>query len=151
MRTQNDLWRGDCGYWQNRLIHHNFLILRHPAWNGYANGGRRLAVCDVVKAVAPIIDWSINTITFNQTFVPQAQVVKCLQALELVTKVVTALLRAIVTYDPTQAMVVLFIGNNAVDINLPQDLAIFLVNGYEQVQRCRAVFQPDLITQGRCP
>lgn len=47
----------------------------------------------------------------------------------------STLLGAIATYDPTQAMVVLAIGNGAVDINLLQNLAISPADCYKQVQQ----------------
>lgn len=121
---QNELWQGYFGYWQNRFLHHNVLTIGYIAWSGYMNEGRGMVVCDVVDAVPLSIDWSVDTVTFNRAFIPQAQVGRYLQALELEKEAMTALLRAIATYDPTQAIVVLVIGNGAVDINLLQHLAI---------------------------
>lgn len=147
MRMRNELWQGCFGYWQNRFIHHNVLLLGYTAWSGYAQEGQGLVVCDVVDAVPPSIDWSIDTVIFNRAFVPQAQVARYLQAFELEEEAVTLLLRAIATYDPIQAMVVLVIGNGAVNINLLQNLAISPADCYKQVQQRWAKFQPDLTTQ----
>lgn len=149
MQMRNELWQGYFGYWQNRFIHHNIVLVGYTAWSGYAKEGRGLVVCDVVDAVLPSIDWSIDTVTFNRAFIPQAQVATYLQTLELETDAVTPLLRAIGTYDPTQAIVVLVIGNGAVDINLLQNLAISPADCYKQVQQRWAEFQPDLTTHRR--
>lgn len=151
MRMRNELWQGYFGYWQNRFIHHKILILGYVAWSGYFNEGRGMVVCEVVDAVPPCIDWRIDTLTFNQTFIPQAQVAKYVQALELEKEAVSALLRALTAYDPTQAIVALVIGNGAVDINLLQNLAISPADCYKQVQQRWAEFQPDLTAQRRCP
>jgi len=151
MRMRNELWQGYFGYWQNQFIRHNILILGYTAWIGYVNEGRGMTVCHTVDTIPPSIDWSVDTITFNRVFIPQAQVAKYLRAFELEQGIVTALLEAIATYDPTQAIVILVIGNGAVDINLLQHLAISPANCYEQVQRRWAEFQPDLTTQRRYP
>lgn len=149
MRPRNELWQGYFGYWQNRFIQHNLLTIGYTAWIGCANQGRGMVVCDVVDAIPPTIDWSIDSVTFHQAFIPQVQVANYMQALELENAAVTALLAAIATYDPTQAIVVLVIGNGAVDINLLQNLAISPANCYEQVQRRWAEFLPDLTTPRR--
>jgi hypothetical protein len=148
MRRQNDVWQGCFGYWQNHFIHHNLLTIGYTAWIGYADQGRGMVVCDLVDTISPAIDWSIDTMTFSQAFIPQAQVVNYMQRLKLEKEAVTALLKVIATYDPTQAIVVLVIGNGAVNINLLQNLAISPANCYEQVQRRWAEFQPDLIPRG---
>ncbi|MBD2744610.1 hypothetical protein [Coleofasciculus sp. FACHB-1120] len=147
MRLSNDLWQGYSGYWQNRFIHQNILLLGYTAWMGYKNEGRGMVVCDVVDAIPPTIDWSLDTVTFDRAFIPEAQVAeylhKYLHALKQSPEAVTPLLRAIATYDPTQAIVVLVIGNGAININLLQNLAISPSDCYEQVQRRWAEFQPQ--------
>lgn len=150
MRRQTDLWQGDFGYWQNRFIEHNLLTIGYTSWIGYANQGRGMVVCDVMDTIPLTIDWSIDTVTFHQAFIPQVQIAKYMEALELGKAAVTALLEALATYDPSQSIVVLVIGNGAVDINLLHNLAISPANCYEQVQRRWAEFQPDLTTPRRC-
>lgn len=149
MRIQDSLWQGNFGYWQNQFIHQYILMIGYTAWIGYLNQGRGMVVCEVVDVIPPSIDWSVDTVIFDRSFIPQAQVAKYLEAFELEREAVTALLRAIATYDPTQAMVVLIIGNSVVDINLLQHLAIPPADCYQQVQRRWAEFQPDLTTQRR--
>lgn len=149
MRKQNDHWQGDCGYWQNHFIQHNLLTIGYTAWIGYATQGRGMVVCDVVDAILPTIDWNIDIVAFYQIFIPQLQVRNYVRALEIEQAAVNTLLESIATYDPTQAIVVLVIGNGAVDINLLQNLALSPVNCYEQVRRRWAEFQPDLITPRR--
>jgi hypothetical protein len=148
---RNELWQGYFGYWQNQFIRHNILILGYTAWNGYTNEKRGMVVCDVIDIIPPSIDWSIDTVTFNRAFIPQAEVAKYLEAFELENETVTTLLNSIATYDPTQAIVILVIGNGAVDINLLQNLAISPADCYQQVQRRWAEFQPDLTPPRRCP
>lgn len=149
MQTRDSVWQGDVGYWQNRFIDQNILTIGYTAWNGYLNQGRGMVVCHVLDGVSPSIDWHIDTVTFNQAFMPQAHVKNCFQVLQLENDAVTALLRAIITYDPTQAIVVLVIGNGATDMNLLQQLKISPADCYKQVQQHWADFQPDLITQRR--
>ncbi|MUG92619.1 hypothetical protein F7734_09195 [Scytonema sp. UIC 10036] len=144
MQMRNEFWQGYFGYWQNRFIHHNILTIGYTAWNGYLNAGKGMVVCDVVDAIPTAIDWSVDTVSFNRAFIPQAQVTLYLQALELEKDAVTALHKAIATYDPTQEMVILLVGNGAVDINLLQNLAISPAECYKQVQQRWAEFYPDL-------
>jgi len=146
MRMRNELWQGYFGYWQNRFIHHNILTIGYTAWMGYTNEGRGMVVCDVVDPVLPTIDWSLETVNFEQIFVPQVQVASYLHSLELEQEVVIALLNAIATYDPTQAIVTLVIGNGAIDINLLQNLATAPADCYRQVQHRWSEFQLDLTT-----
>lgn len=149
MRMRNELWQGYFGYWQNRFIQHNILTIGYTAWNGYVNVGKGVVVCDVVDTIPPSIDWSVDIVTFNLAFVPQAQLTLYLQALEVDKDAMTALHKAIATYDPTQAIVILIVGNGAVDINLLQDLAISPAECYEQVQQRWVEFQSDLNTHRR--
>jgi hypothetical protein len=104
---RNELWQECFGYWQNRFIHHNILILGYTAWLGYANEGRGMVVCNVMDFISPLIDWSVDNVTYNRIFIAQAQAVKYLQQLQLEGEAVTALESAIATYGPTQAIVML--------------------------------------------
>ena len=149
MRMQNELWQGYFGYWQNQFILHNILTIGYTAWNGYVNLGKGMVVCDVVDTIPPSINWSVDTVTFNLAFVPQGQVTSYLQTLELEKDAVTALHKAIATYDPTQAIVILIVGNDTVDINLLQNLRISPAECYRQVQQRWVEFQPDLTIQRR--
>ncbi|MDJ0615901.1 MAG: hypothetical protein QNJ63_03970 [Calothrix sp. MO_192.B10] len=149
MRIGNELWQGYFGYWQNQFILHNILTIGYTAWNGYMNVGKGMVVCDVVDAIPTSIDWSVDTVTFNRAFVPQGQVSSYLQTLELEKDAITALHKAIATYEPTQAMVILILGNGTVDINLLQNLGISPAECYKQVQQRWVEFQPDLTTQSR--
>ena len=144
MRPRNELWQGYFGYWQNRFIHHHLLTIGYSAWSGYKQQGRGVVVCDVVDTVTPSIDWSVDTVAFQQRFIPQAQAEGYLQAVALAPEAVAAVLNAIATYEPTEAIVVLVIGNGTIDINLLQNLAISPAECCEQVQRRWAEFQPDL-------
>jgi hypothetical protein len=146
MRMRTELWQGHFGYWQNRFIHHNILMIGYTAWVGYMTQGRGMVVCDVVDAVPPSIDWSVDAVAFRRTFIPSAQVTTYLHSLALMQEAGVALLNAIATYDPTHAMVVLVMGNGAVDINLLQNMAIAPADCYTQVQQRWAEFQPDLTT-----
>ncbi|MDF5722413.1 MAG: hypothetical protein PUP91_18375 [Rhizonema sp. PD37] len=147
MRLQNEFSQGDFGYWQNRFIHHNILTIGYTAWNGYINAGKGMVVCDVVDKIPPFIDWSVDPVTFNRVFIVSTEVTRYMQALELEKDAVTTLKQAIATYDPTRTIVVLVIGNGAVDINLLQNLAISPAECYKQVQLRWGEFQLDLTTQ----
>ncbi|MEL4894617.1 hypothetical protein [Crocosphaera sp. Alani8] len=85
--------------------------------------------------------------TSHQVFIPQAQVEAYLQVLELQPEIVTRLLNAINTYVPTQAIVLLVVGNGVVHINLLENLKISPADCYAQVQHRWAEFQPNLTPQ----
>jgi len=144
MRMRTDLWQGDFGYWQNLFIHQHILILGYTAWMGHLNQGRGMVACEVMDTISSSIDWSVDTVILDRTFIPHAQVANYLEAFELEKGAVTALLKAIATYEPTQAIVVLVIGNGNVDINLLQHLKISPSDCYNQVRRRWAEFQLDL-------
>ncbi|MDV2994813.1 MAG: hypothetical protein N4J56_004467 [Chroococcidiopsis sp. SAG 2025] len=148
MRMRNDLWQG-CGYWQNQFIQQNILSLGYIAWNGYLNAGRGIVACNVMDTIPSSINWEVDTATFHQVFIPQAQVEADLQVLELQPEVVTAVLNATATYDPTQVIVLLVSGNGVVDINLLENLKISPADCYAQVQHRWAEFQSDLTPQRR--
>jgi hypothetical protein len=149
MRIPNDIWQGCSGYWQNRFIHHHMLILGSTAWIGYINEGRGMVICEVVDAIAPTIDWMVDTVSFDQQYIPQGQIGQYQQALKLENDAITALLGAIATYDPTQAMAIAIIGNGAIEINLLHHLKISPRDCYNQVQRRWAEFQLDSNTPRR--
>jgi len=149
MRMRNDLWQGCSGYWQNRFIQQNILPIGYTAWNGYLHTGKGIVVCNVVDTISSAFDWEVDSVTFHQEFIPQAQVEAYLQALELQLEAVIALLKAITTYDPNQAIVLLVIGNGVVDINLLKNLKISPADCYAQVQHRWIEFQPDLTPQRR--
>ncbi|AFZ18865.1 hypothetical protein [Allocoleopsis franciscana] len=134
MRPESSVWQGNFGYWQNRFIQQNILLIGYTAWNGYLNTGQGIVVCNVVDTISSVLDWEVDSVTFHQEFIPQAQVEAYLQALELQLEAVTALLKAITTYDPNQAIVLLVIGNGVVDINLLNNLKISPADCYAQVQ-----------------
>jgi len=146
---RNELWQGCFGYWQNQFIHHNILVIGYTAWIGYLNEGRGMVVCEVVDAISSSIDWSIDTITFNRAFISQVHLARYMQALDLGEETVTALLNAIATYDPAQAIVLLLISNGEVEINLLHHLATSPADCFAQVQHRWAEFQPDLTPQRR--
>jgi hypothetical protein len=149
MRPRNELWQGYFGYWQSRFTHHNILTIGYTAWNGYRNQGRGMVVCEVVDVIPPTIDWSVDIITFNRAFIPEVEVGSYLPVLELEPQGVTALLTAIATYHPAQAIVLLIIGNGTVDINILQNLAISPSECCKQVERRWSEFESDLTPQRR--
>ena len=144
MKIKDSIWQGNFGYWQNQFIHQNMLVIGYTAWLGYVNAGRGMVVCKVVNTILPSIDWSVEHVKFHQTFITQAQVAAYSRTLELEYDATTALACAIDCYEPTQAIVVLIIGNGELNINLLQDLAIPPAKCYEQVQRQWVEFQPVL-------
>lgn len=139
----HDLWQEGSNDWQNQFMHHHILILGYTAWIGYINEGRGMVVCEVVDDIPSSINWQVDTVSFHRKYIPQVQSEQYLQALELPHNSVTVLLDEMATYDPTQAIVVLIIGNSTVDINLLQHLKVSPSDCYSQVQRRWAEFQPD--------
>jgi len=145
METRNSLRQRHCGYWQDLFVEQNILMIGYTAWNGYLNQGRGMVVCHVLDVVSPSIDWGVDTVNFDLAYAPP-HLESCFHVLEVENDAVTALLRAIATYDPTQAIVILVIGNGAMEINLLQSLKVSPAECYQQVQQRWAEFQPDLAT-----
>ncbi|MBW4443902.1 MAG: hypothetical protein KME10_22285 [Plectolyngbya sp. WJT66-NPBG17] len=143
MHIRNDCWQKDNRHWQHQLIHHNILTLGYGAWNGYLQRGRGLLVCDVVDPILPSIDWQVDFVSFNQMFIPQVQVAGYLGELQLEQTVVAGVESAIATYNPAQAIVLLIHGNQELEINLLQNLAISPVDCAKQVRRRWEEFQPQ--------
>ncbi len=144
MKTEDSVWQGHFGYWQSLFIRQNILTIGHTAWSGYINAGRGVVCCEITVPIRSSINWSVEAVPFDCAFVPQSLVAQHLQAFELGNEALDALLAAIATSDPTQAMVVIIIGNGVVDINLLQNLAISPADCHQQVQRRWAEFQSDL-------
>ncbi|MBE9009201.1 hypothetical protein IQ250_03160 [Pseudanabaenaceae cyanobacterium LEGE 13415] len=145
----NDLWQITDTHWQPRFIHCNSLMLGYVAWNGYLQQGQGLLVCDVIDPILPTINWSTDSIAFDQFFLAQARTAPYLRSLKLESTVIDAVGHAIVTYDPTQAIVLLIHGNQEPEINLLQNLAISPSDCYDQVQRRWAEFQPSFTPHRR--
>ncbi len=143
MREHPDLWQGYFGYWQNKFIQQNILLLGHAAWKGYLNDGRGMVVCRVLEEISGAIDWTVETVAFEHTYVPEVQIVSYLRGFELEPETVTALLRAIGNYNPSRAIALLVIGNGAVDLNVLQNLMPSPSACYDQVQQRWAEFQTD--------
>ncbi|MGK7898537.1 MAG: hypothetical protein AB4058_21015 [Microcystaceae cyanobacterium] len=143
MQPHDDVWQGCFGYWQNQFIQQNFLLLGYLAWNGYLKMGRGMVVCTVADTIPSCIDWKVDTLTYQKVFIPQAQVEAYLQVLELQPEVATTLRKAINTYVPTSAIVLLVVGNGVVDINLLENLKISPADCYEQVQHRWAEFEAE--------
>lgn len=145
----NDLWQRTDTPWQPRFIHGNSLMLGYVAWNGYIQQGQGLLVCDVIDPILPTINWSTDLIAFNQLFIAQAKAAKYLRSLRLESTVIDAVERAISTYNPNEEIVLLIHGNQALEINLLQNLAISPSDCYDQVKRRWKEFQPSLISSWR--
>ena len=125
----NLTWPHACD-WQTRLIHHNLLAIGYSAWNGYLTSGPGLVVCQFTAALPDPLNWASDSLPVALSFVPQAQAAQ-LGLLDVAA--VPALLQAIATYEPTQAILLLVCGNNEVNLSLLQDLAIAPVDCYQQV------------------
>ena len=141
MREHPDLWQGYFGYWQTRFIQQNLPLIGHAAWSGYLKQSRGMVVCQVLEKVSAAIDWTVETVPFELTYVPEAQVNFSVQELDLKQETVAALLEAIATYDPERAIALLVLGNSTVDISLLQPVKLSPVDCYEQVQRRWSEFQ----------
>ena len=102
-----------------------------------------MVVCTVADTIPSCIDWKVDTLTYQKVFIPQAQVEAYLQVLELQPEVATTLRKAINTYVPTSAIVLLVVGNGVVDINLLENLKISPADCYEQVQHRWAEFEAE--------
>jgi hypothetical protein len=144
MQGRVELWQESFGYWQNHWIAQNILSIGYTAWNGYIYSGLGMVVCWVQSPISSAIDWTVDTVAVEQTFIPYAQVTAYLPRLHLTGEAAVGLLSAIATYDPTQAIVIVVIGNGAIDINLLQNLKVPPADCYAQVRRRWSEFQPNL-------
>ncbi len=146
MEMGKDVWQGTFGYWQNLFIRQNLLLLGYTAWKGYLKTGRGMVVCHIADPVLAI-DWSVSTIPFERTFIPQAEVERYLQDLEQTT--VAAVLNTVTAYNPEQAIIVLVFGNGEINLTLLQNLKILPLDCYRQVERRWTEFQLDCPIQER--
>lgn len=149
MKTSDSVWQGSFGYWQSLFIHQNILIIGYTAWDGYINAGRGMVCCQVSVPITPSVDWSLNIVAFERLFVSQSQAQTYLSSLEVEQSAVMALLQAIATYDPTQSIVTLVMGNGDVGIHSLQNLAILPAQAYDQVRQRWSEFQPGLTSSGK--
>jgi hypothetical protein len=140
---RDDRWQKDDCHWQPQLIHHNIFLLGYGAWHGYLHRGRGLLVCDVVDSVLPSIDWQIDFVRFDQRFISQAESASYLRKLQLEQVVINEVERAISAYIPSQEIVLLIHGNQELEINLLQNLAVSPVDCAKQVHQRWEEFQPQ--------
>jgi hypothetical protein len=148
MRPRNDLWQGDCGYWQDRFIRENLLPLGHAAWQGYINQERGMVVCDVAMPTARCananigsVDWGSDTVEYTVRFVPLSNVSAYLQTFNLEAALIEHLIDTVCTYDPTQQVLLLINADGGAEINLLQHLAIAPADCHQQMQRRWSEFQ----------
>jgi hypothetical protein len=144
MQIRDSVWQGSFGYWQNLFIHQNILTIGYSAWQGYLESGRGMVVCDIQGPIAPSLDWRSEMLPVRQSFIPYVQANAYLENLKLEESSVESLIMAIASYEPSQAIVVLVIGNDQVDLNLLQNLAIAPRDCYQQVCSRWEEFQLDL-------
>ncbi len=145
MRMKDSVWQGSFGYWQTLFIHQNVLVIGYAAWSGHLKAGRGMVACEIIAPIPPSLDWGVETLPFNRAFIPQSQVAMYLQALELEAGVEEALLRTIATYDPSQEIVLLIMGNGDIDINYLQHLTILPAQCYEQMLQRWSEFPPSFV------
>ncbi len=149
MRSRNDVWQGNCSYWQDDFIRENLLPLGHSAWQGFMAQGRGVVVCDVALVEDESVDWNSDIIDFTVRFIPLSDISAYLQTLDLEATLVKRLIETVQTYDPNQAILLLINENGWVDINLLQHLAISPVECYQQMQRRWSEFQlEDSVLRG---
>jgi hypothetical protein len=145
MKLEDTVWQGHFGHWQTLFIHQNLLTIGYTAWNGYLQSGRGLVICELETLSTMAIDWSIETIPFRRSFLPQEHIPSLLESLSL-DDGSEMLLAAIATYDPTQSILLLVLGNGEAHFNLLQSLTIPPASCYAQVQQRWAEFQLNLVS-----
>lgn len=133
MQIRDSVWQGSFGYWQPQFIHQHILVIGYTAWQGYQESGRGMVVCEIQGPIAASMDWSLETVAVQQSFLPLDLANNYLRTLELEETAIESLLKAIATYEPSTAIVMLVIGNGTVDINLLQNLAIAPKDCHQQV------------------
>ncbi len=143
MGLRNDIWQGDCGYWQDLFIRENLLPLGHAAWQGFITEGRGMVACDVAAIATRFVDYNSDIVEHTVRFVPLLDVSAYLQTLHLKTTVIERLLDTVQTYDPVREILLLIDEDGQADINLLRNLKVAPVDCYQQVQRCWVEFQLD--------
>jgi hypothetical protein len=150
MRPRNNVWQGDCGYWQDRFIRENLLPLGHAAWQGFSTEGRGMVVCNVAmptprcaNANVGSVDWCSDIVEYTVQFVPLSNVSTYLKTLSLEATLIEHLVDTVQTYDPVQSILLLINENGRADINLLQNLKVSPIDCYQQVQRRWVKFQLD--------
>ncbi|MGF1568100.1 MAG: hypothetical protein ACFCVD_08505 [Nodosilinea sp.] len=140
MRVQDSVWQGCGGYWLPLFIREYVLPLGHEAWQGFLRQGRGLVTCRVAVTQAATVDWGRTPVHYTLDFNPQAQVGEHLQALQLEPELVSGGLTAVATYDPTQDLVLLLLGDGQTTLTLLRRLAVPPPQCYRQVRNRWAEF-----------
>lgn len=135
MQTQDHVWQSNFCYWQNSFVHQHILEIGYTAWNGFLTSGRGMVVCDVNLSVNRSVNWRWETVPHLLQFLGEMQSIAYLQQLELDTETIARLRQTIVTYNPSQSLIILMTGSGQIDINLLQHLAITPADCYAQVQK----------------
>lgn len=144
MRIQDSVWQGSFGYWQSFFIQQNLLLIGYTAWNGYLTDGPGMVVCEISEVIPLEMDWRTAAVPFNRVFIPLPQTRIYLESLGVEDERLSVLSRAIATYEPREAIVLMMMGNGEIGINLLQHLAILPTECYEQVKQRWSEFQPLL-------
>jgi len=148
MRSQNSVWQGCLGYWQNLFISENLLSLGHAAWQGFITQGRGVVVCDVVIVNTMSVNWKEDVVEYTARFIPEIQISAYLQSLKLDAVLIPRLVNTVRSYNPVQEILLLIQENGRVDINPLQHLAIPPANCYQQVQQRWTEFQLEQSSGG---
>jgi hypothetical protein len=143
MRIKDSVWQGSFGYWQNLFVSQNILSIGHTAWDGFLKSGRGIVVGKINTPIDCSINWSLDRVQYDLEFISQLDAKTYLQQFQLEETTVSNLLQIVATYEPDRAIVFLSIGNDQIDINLLQNLAISPVLCYEQVCKRWEEFQPS--------
>ncbi|MBD1855779.1 MULTISPECIES: hypothetical protein [Leptolyngbya] len=149
MRFQHYDLRSHFDHWQDLVIQQNFLQIGFTSWNGYLRLGRGLVTCKITNRINASMNWSIDSVVFEQEFVAQAQVELYLRMLEVDSQAGVAIHEAIATYDPTQAIVLLARRDREVQVSLLQNLKISPADCYKQVQHRWSEFQLEATERNR--
>ncbi len=131
MRPPPHVWQGG-GYWQPAFIQAYLLPLGHAAWQGYLAQGRGLVLCQVSALATIPVDWTLETVVYTMTYIPQGDLAGYLQAQALDLKELDSLLSLAATYCPEQALLLALGNGAAVHIALLQNLAIAPPDCYRQ-------------------
>ncbi len=138
MRFQPDQWTDHCDSWMPSFIHDHYLMIGSMAWQGYQQAGRGLVFCEIY----PSQGRSSSFWPYHLRFTPQRHMPSRLQRLALEDDTIDQVERSLTTYDPHQAMVLLLVAGDQIEIDLLQNVAIAPEICHAQIRQRWSEFQP---------
>lgn len=162
MRLENSVWQGNFGYWQDRFIHQNLLVIGYTAWKGFQLFGRGVVLCNVDAQVTHPTITNLDTVSFTLQFIPSDLIEFDLRShlvvlescstwgdpkttLSASSSMISSIFPAVATYNPHQDILLVLKAHPQIEANVLHNLKITPPDCYKQVCKRWQEFQPILM------